>query len=428
LQETKITQLIALLVKYGNRFALAGEPLSRAHLMNFKIDTGSNDPVKTKFYRIEHATRTKMRRILDEMLADNVIEPTTSEWSSPLFLVPKKNCEMRPVVDFRQLNQITKTEVFLIQQMEDYFDALGSSAYFTTLDLKSGYWQVPLDPNSRAKTAFTCPLGDYQFCVHQYGLKNAPIQFQHLMELVLAWLNWHTALVYIDDIVIYSRTFSEHLIAIEQVLAAVDRAQLQVKPVKCHFAQRKITFLGHIVSSEGIRPDLGKVRDLIEFPTPTCMKDMQRFLGLVTWFWKFIPDLAKISRPFYLLLRNNVTFKWTEEHEKAFRTLKTVFTSEPVLVFPKFTPEWTFVLSTDASNYAVGAILRQEHAQNKTTHIIAYSSRQLYSAEINYFTTEKDALAIVFTTKYFRHYLYGRSFGIETDHQSLTWLMNPRDP
>jgi len=428
LQQMELNELTTLLVKYGSRFAVAGEPLSRTHLTEFKIDTGNNDPVKTKFYRIEHATRTKMRRILDEMLADNVIEPTTSEWSSPLFLVPKKNGEMRPVVDFRKLNQITKTEVFPIPQMEDYFDALGSSAYFTTLDLKSGYWQVPLDPDSRVKTAFTCPLGNYQFCVLPYGLKNAPIQFQHLMELVLAGLNWQTALVYIDDIVIYSRTFSEHLIAIEKVLAALERAQLQVKPEKCHFAQQKITFLGHIVSSEGIRPDPEKVRDLIEFPAPTCMKDVQRFLGLVTWFRKFIPDLARISRPLYLLLRNNVTFKWTEEHDNAFCTLKNVFTSEPILALPKFTPDWTFVLSTDASDYAIGAILRQEHAESKITRVIAYSSRQLHSAEINYFTTEKEALAIVFATKYFRHYLFGRPFVIETDHQSLTWLMNLKDP
>lgn len=424
----EIERLYAVLLKFQDCFALKGEPLGQTHMLKHHIDTGDNPPTSSKYFRVEHAMRTKMRKIVDEMLHDKVIRPTTSPWASPLFLIGKKDGGIRPVIDYRKLNEVTRTQVYPLPHMDDYFDALGSAKYFSTLDLKSGYWQIPLDEESCEKTAFTCPIGHFEFKVMPFGIKNAPADFQRLMEIVLSGLNWKKCLVYIDDIIIFSDSFDEHLVALGEVLAALERANLKVKPEKCHFLQSNISFLGHIISPEGIKPDPAKVQDLVDFPIPNSVKQIQKFLGIVQWFRKFIPELAQTAKPLFSLLKKDDAFVWSSEHAVAFEKLKSAFTTPPILALPRFSDDWKFVLATDASDYAIGAILRQENETSKQRVIIAYSSRILNSAECNYYTTEKEALAIVWATKNFRHYLYGRKFVVETDHQSLTWLMNLRDP
>ncbi|KAL0128565.1 hypothetical protein PUN28_003720 [Cardiocondyla obscurior] len=339
--------------------------------------------------------------------------------------VPKKadengNLRVRIVVDFRKLNEITIGDSFPIPNITDILDQLGQAKYFSTLDLASRYHQIPMHEMARNKTAFSTTLGHYEFNRMPFGLKNAPATFQRLINAVLSGLQGIKCLVYLDDIIIYGPTLHEHNERLKKVFKRLREHNLKLQPGKCEFLRKEVLYLGHIIAEDGIRPDPSKISAVRNYPTPKKIKNIQSFIGLSGYYRKFIANFSKIAKPLTNLTRKGQEFKWEIEQQQAFKMLKEKLTTAPVLNYPDFAKK--FLIITDASDQAIGAILSQgEIGEDRP---ISYASRILNKAEKNYTTTEKELLAIVWAVKHFRPYIYRTKFTIITDHKPLTWLFN----
>ena len=298
-------------------------------------------------------------------------------------------------------------------------EALKGAKYFSTLDLKSGYWQVPIKEEHRSKTAFRTSSGQlYEFNRLPFGLCNAPATFSRLMDNVLSGLSWEVCLYYLDDIIIFSRGWQEHLDRLRMVFSRLREANLRLGPRKCTLARSSVTFLGHHVPEEGLRPDPRLLDSIRKIPIPTTVTQVRSFLGLVGYYRRFIKGFLKIAAPLNHLLEKNRPFKWDDECTRAYQELKALLLQEPVVAYPDFTVP--FRLYTDASNIGLGAILAQQ--QGGRERIICCASRTLNKAEQNYSATKKECLAVVWGIKNFRNYLIANHFKVYTDHYSLQWL------
>jgi hypothetical protein len=301
---------------------------------------------------------------------------------------------------------------------------VSSASCFSQRSL-SGYWRVEVAEQDREKTAFCTSEGLYEFNVMPFGLCNAPATFQRLMDLILAGLSWSQCLVFIDDIIILGSTFIHHLHNLQAVFQCLRQANLKLHPKKCSLLRHQVKFLGHIVTRDGVSADPCKVEKVVNWPVPTSTKEIQQFLGLSSYYRRFIKGFADIARPLHRLTERNAVFRWTRECQSAFDTLRAVLTSAPVLAYPDYTKP--FILDTDASNSGIGGVLSQRDA-NGEERVIAYASRALSKPERNYCVTRRELLAAVYFTKYFRLYLLGQPFTLRTDHGSLTWLRNFNEP
>ena len=425
LTETERGSLEILLTSYADVFALEPGELGTTQLVAHSINTGQHQPIKQQVRRTPFALRKKIEELVEEMLEQEVIEPSESPWASPIVLVKKKDGDVRFCVDYRRLNQMTKLDEFPLPRVDDTLDILNGSCYFSTLDLASGYWQVAMDPESKEKTAFATFAGLYQFRKMPFGLVNAPATFQRLMEVVLSGLARRVCVVYLDDVLVFGRTIEEHNANLAQVLERLRRAGLRLKPKKCHFALTEVEYLGHVVSAKGVRTDPKKIEAVGKFPTPQDVKALRSFLGLASYYRKFVPDFAKVAGPLHALTKKDVPFLWTEKCQEAFCELKRLLTESPLLVYPDFTKP--FVLETDASGAGLGAVLAQKRGDG-STRPIAYASRSLQPHEKNYGITELEGLGVVWAVKHFRPYLYGHSCEVYTDHSALTSLLNTPQP
>ena len=365
-----------------------------------------------------------MKKLVESMLDNNVIEPSNGPWASPIVLVKKKDGSTRFCVDFRQLNSVTRKDAHPIPRIDETLNALHGACWFSTLDLASGYWQVKVAPEDREKTAFTTPYGLYQFCVMPFGLCNAPSTFQRLMELVLAGLHWSSCLVYLDDIIIYSRTVKEHLTRLEEVLERLQAAGMKLKPKKCRLLRRKVNYLGYIVSSGGVQTDPLKVECILSWPSPTTQKELRQFLGLASYYRRFVKGFASIAAPLNHLLEKGKPWEWTKVCEHAFSSLKKMLTTSPILAYPDFETEFT--VDCDASGDGLGAVLSQCIGGGE--NVISYASRSLTKPEKKYCATRKEMLALVWAVGQFRPYLLGRPFTVRTDHSALQWLYSFKEP
>ncbi len=291
---------------------------------------------------------------------------------------------------------------------------------FQHLDLASGYWQVEMDSKDAEKTGFATICGLYQFTVMPFGLCNAPATFERMMEVILAVLHWETCLLYIDDIIVFADSFEEHIKRLSEILDRIECAGLKLSPKKCRLFKHKVEFLGHVVSENGIATDPRKIEVVKDWPTPKTVHDVRSFLGLCSYYRRFVKHFADIARPLHRLTEKATIFKWTEECEQAFATLKQALITSPILCYPS--TRKNFILDTDASGVGIGAVLSQCDGEHE--RVVAYYSRALGKAERNYCITRKELLAVVGSVKHFHHYLYGVPTVVRTDHGALTWLMN----
>jgi hypothetical protein len=421
--------------KYNDIFYLEGDPLTCTSAIQHSINTGNSAPIHVKSYRFPECHKQEVDKQINKMLEQNIIKPSNSPWSAPVWVVPKKTDasgqkKWRIVIDYRRLNDITVNETFPIPLISDILDQLGHSKYFTTLDLISGFHQISLNPADSAKTGFTIintngtSSGHFEFNRMPFGLKNAPSTFQRLMNTVLSGLQGLHCYIYLDDCIIYSNSILSHIEKLQLVFDRFREFNLKLQPEKCEFLRREVTYLGHIITDKGVSPNPDKVKAVSQFPVPKNPKDVKSFLGLIGYYRRFIESFSKLTKPLTCLLKKDAAFHWNVEQQTAFNLLKEKLTTAPLLQYPDFSQP--FIVTTDASNYAVGAVLSQGPIGKDKP--IAFASRTLNRAEGNYATTEKELLAILFAVKTFRPYLYGTKFKIVTDHRPLVWLFNVKDP
>ena len=326
----------------------------------------------------------------------------------------------RVVVDYRKINDKSISDRYPIPNITDILDRLGRAQYFSTLDLASGFHQIEMEKDSIEKTAFSVDNGHYEYLRMPFGLKNAPSTFQRAMDEVLKELQNKICMVFMDDIIIFSVGLQEHIQNIKLVFSKLREANLKIQLDKCEFLRKEVEFLGHVVTPDGIKPNSKKIDAIQKFPVPKTQREIKSFLGLLGYYRRFIKNFAKITKPLTQCLKKNEKVMHTKEFLESFNLCKNILTTEPVLTYPDF--EKPFEVTTDASNYAIGAILSQDN------HPLCYASRTLNPAEINYSTIEKELLAIVWSCKYFRPYLFGRKFTILTDHKPLQWLFSLKEP
>jgi len=380
-------------------------------------------PLYTPPYRKSKTERDFLKLEIDKMLKAGIIRPSRSPWSSPVIVVPKKDGSKRICIDYRKLNKVTKTEKWPIPNILDILDRFKGSSWFSVIDLKSGYWQIKMDPDSIEKTAFSTPDGHYEFLRLPFGLKNAPGDFSRIMNIVLGGLEFVE--VYLDDITIHSETLEQHIRHLQIVFKKFRDARLKINGKKCIWCSRSINVLGHTVTKDTVMMDHRKVEAIKNRQKPTNIKQLQSFLGLSNYYRRFIKNFSKIAQPMFALLGKNVKFIWSDECEQSFNMLKDALTSYPVLRLADVSRP--FLLYTDASGYAVGAILAQIDDDGKE-YVVAYASRLMTKHEINYGITEKECLAVMFGIKTFRNYLHGVKFKVITDHSALAWLKSIKEP
>ncbi|UYV75188.1 K02A2.6-like, partial [Cordylochernes scorpioides] len=398
--------------------------LGRTNLAKHRIDTEDAKPIKHKPYRVSAKERDIIKEQIDEMLTEGIIRPSSSPWSFPVILVKKRDGKYRFCVDYRKLNNVTVKDVFPIPRIDEVMDTLQGSTYFSAIDLRSGYWQVEVEERDKEKTAFTTAHGLYEFNVMPFGLCNAPATFERNMENMLGNLRWQICLCYLDDVIIYSPDFPTHLKRLEAVFRCFRESNLRLNDKKCRFAFEELEILGYITSKHGIKPAEHNIKAVRNFPRPKKVKEVQSFLGMCSYYGKFIKDFSKFADPLTNLIKKSVSFTWTERQEEAFQTLNTALLSPPIL--GHFNPNAPTYVHTDASNIDIGATLVQDIGGEEKVR--SYLSRTLSKAEQNYSTTEKECLAVVWSMSKLRPYLYGRHFKIVTDHHALCWLKYLKDP
>ena len=412
-----------LLLEYECVFARDEFDLGNFTEITHPIDTGDAQPIKQKMRRTPMNFVQEERAHLNKMLSAGVIQPSMSEWASAPVLVRKRDGGVRWCIDYRRLNKVTKKDVYPLPCIEECLDTLAENTWFSKLDANSAYWQIKIRKEDREKTAFISKHGLFEFVRMSFGLCNAPATFSRVMNLVLRGLTWNIALAFLDDVVVLGTSFSDHVKNLRQVLERFRDYKLKLKPKKCSFFQQRVEFLGREVDGSGLHLKEEHVNAVVGWPTPTCTKEVEQFLGLVNYHRVFLKDCAKIVGPLYGLTGKN-EFHWEEEHQYAFEQVKELMTTAPVLVLPNSVDH--FILDTDASGTAIGAELIQ--LQEGQERVIAYGSLSLSPEQRRYCVTRRELLAVVRFTRQYRHYLLGKSFTVRTDHGSLTWLLNFKEP
>ena len=398
----------------------------RTSILKHKIKLKPNtEPIKQRYYPVSPIVQQQINKYVDTMLEDGIISPSSSPWSSPIFLIPKKDKTYRFVYDARKVNSVSEKDSYPTPYVKDILSKLAGCKYFSRLDLLAAYFQIELDEQSRPITAFCIPnKGLFEFNVMPFGLHAASATFQRLIDKVLNPVLQNNVFVYQDDIIIATPTFEKHLEILEQVANLLVEAGLKVNMEKSTFLQTELCYLGYIVRDGGIEVDKEKVSCILEYPQPKDVKQMRRFLGLTGWFSHFIQNYSKIIEPLTSLLRKKVPFKWTDVQQNAFTTLKSKMVSAPILICPNY--NFPFVLHCDASNVAIGGCLTQNLGDGDRA--IAYYSRTLSSSERNLSTTERETLAVIACLEKFRQYIEGIHVTVITDHYSLLWLLRMKNP
>lgn len=419
-------QLRALLSRYDHVFDWNNDTIGRTDVINHKIIIQEDTmPISHRPYRISPLEAEYLQKELDKYCKLGVISPSNSPWAAPVILVKKKNGEYRMVIDYRKLNTVTKKDAYPLPRIDDLLDTLGKAKVFSALDMRAGFHQVPLDESSKELTAFTTKFGTYHYNTLPMGLVNSPATFQRLIDLCFRPLINKCLVAYIDDLNVYSNNDQEHLQHLELVFQCVETANLKLNPEKCFFFKDHLKFLGYIVTKDGIHTDPEKIKKIVEYPQPTTTTQVRSFLGIASYYRRFIKDFAAIARPLHDQTKTKKKIPWTQQTTESFETLKKLLTTAPVLARPDFNKE--FILVTDASKLGLGCVLSQLDEDGKE-HPVVFASRGLKPNEANYAPTKLECLAVIWAVKLFRPYLHGKKFMIITDHSALTGLLKTPNP
>ena len=376
-------------------------------------------PIARAPYRLAPSEMKEMSDQLQELLDKGFIRPSSSPWGAPVLFVKKKDGSMRMCIDYRELNKLTIKNRYPLPRIDDLFDQLQGSSVYSKIDLRSGYHQLAVKEGDVSKTAFRTRYGHYEFLVMPFGLTNAPAVFMDLMNQVCKPYLDKFVIVFIDDILIYSKTEEEHREHLRLVLELLKKEQLYAKFSKCDFWIKSVQFLGHVVSSQGIHVDPAKIAAIKNWEVPKSATQIRQFLGLAGYYRRFIENFSIIAKPLTMLTHKDKKFKWLKEHEAAFQMLKEKLTTAPILSLPEGSEG--FAIYSDASFQGYGCVLQQN------SKVIAYASRQLKKHEENYTTHDLELGAVVFALKLWRHYLYGVKFTIYTDHKSLQHVFDHKE-
>lgn len=405
--------------------SFAKNGLGQTSLVTHSIDTGNATPIKQRHYPVSPAVQAMMDEELSRMLELGVITESNSPWSSPIVMVKKSNGKIRLCLDVRKVNAVTVKDAYPTPTVEGLLSRLNDTKYISAIDLKDAFWQIPLDEDAKLKTAFAIPGRPlYHFNVMPFGLCNAPQRLCRLMDQVIPHRLRHQVFVYLDDLLVVSADFRTHIDLLSQVAAHLSHAGLTINVEKSKFCLREVKYLGFIVGDGCIRVDPDKVAAIKNYPQPTTVKQLRRFLGMAGWYRRFIANHAAISAPLTDLLQKNKKFLWIPEAQASFDAVKDRLTSAPILTHPDFTKP--FVVQCDACTSGIGGVLFQlDDAQQERP--IAFISHKLTPAQRNYSITELECLAAVLSVERFRPYIEGHPFTIVTDHASLQWLMTLKE-
>ena len=403
----------------GEHMALFQDTPGLTQLVTHDVDTGNAPPIKQHPYRIHPSKWAKVKEELVYMEEIGAIEQGSSEWSSPLVPVPKPDQTVRPCIDYRKVNCVTRSDAYPIPRLEDCIDKIGHAQFVSKFDLLKGYWQVPLTERAQEVSAFVTPDSLYRCLVLPFGMKNAPATFQRLMNKVTAGLS--NIVTYLDDVVVYSSSWADHVMHIKQLFERLEVAGLVVNWPKCEIGKGQVTYLGHHVGRGSVMPRAAKVRAILDFPAPRTKRQLMRILGMCGFYRRFVPNFAAVTAPLTNLLKKSVKFVWSLECQSALDMVKAILSSEPVLVAPDFSAP--FKLAVDACDMGVGAVLMQTDG-NGIDRPVAYFSKKLNRHQKRYSTIEKEALALVLAVQHFEIYVCsaGGDLVVYTDHNPLTFL------
>lgn len=401
------------------------QEIGRTDQVVHMIDTGEAKPIKQRHYTMSPARQKMVEEELDRMLELKIVEPSKSPWSSPVVLLDKPDGSRRFCINFKALNSVTKPDAYPLPKVSHILDRLRDARYLSSLDIKSAFWQIPLDPASKEKTAFTVPgRGLYHFNAMPFGLHNAPATWQRFIDSVLGPELEVNVFVYLDDIIIVSSDFDTHLQILDKVLGRLKQAKLTLNKAKCQFCRSELKYLGYMVDGEGLRVDPDKVESILNIPAPKSAKEVRQFVGTASWYRRFIPDFSTRLYPLTSMLKKGKKFEWTEEAQNSWDDIRSCLVKSPILTCPNF--DKPFTIACDASGVGLGAVLSQETEKGEV--VVAYASRTLSRGEQIFSATERECLAVIWAVEKFRPYVEGTRFTVVTDHYSLLWLYNLKDP
>ncbi|GBG66570.1 hypothetical protein CBR_g64842 [Chara braunii] len=380
-------------------------------------------PPKGCVYRMGQGELEELRRQIDDMIDRGWIRPSESEFGAPVLFVPKKGDKLRMCIGYHGLSRITRKNAYPLPRIDDLLDAAGGCKVFSKIDLKSGYHQIEVDPSDQHKTAFKTRDGLYEFIVMPFGLTNAPATFQSLMDKVLRHQLNRFVVVYFDDILIFSKSMEEHVKHLEEVLQVLKDDQLHLNLEKSEFGRDSVIYLGHRLSASGLEPEATKVEVIRNWPQPANVRELRSLLGLASYYRKFVPKFSVIAHPLSRLTSKNVAYAWCEKCETAFQALKEVLVSPPVLRIAD--PNLTFVVTTDASQFGIGAVLQQDDGDGLRP--LKYYSKRMPSHKVATSTYMRELYALREAFTHWKHYLLGRHFKVYSDHQTLQWIKTQTD-
>lgn len=419
--------ILDVLAKHRNVIALEGESLGKTDLVELELKVAEKSkPIALFPYKTPHSKEQILKDEIKRLLKEGIISPSISPWAFPAILVGKGGGGHRLVIDYRRLNEILESDKYPIPNITDLIMDLRGGKYFSNLDLLSAYHQISVAESSKPLTAFKTKDAQYCYNVAPFGIKVMPNLFQRLMNKVFEKLDSSVRVkVFLDDILIVSGDIYSHASYLDQVLTCLSEAKLKVKLSKCKFLKTQIDFLGHSLGDEGYKPQINKVRAISEYPRPTNVDKVRQFLGMLGFYRSFIKNFGKIAHPLYALLKNDVKFHWGDEQQQSFDVLRNILMSEKVLAYPDFSKE--FYCDTDACRKGIGCIVSQK-AENGKLKPISFASRSLTKSELNYSTTDLEALAVVWALRKHRYILLGYRILLFVDHKPLLGLFTKTLP